>query len=66
MLRLSPFWAPSSVICLMLVVPEVDTTVLPLRLRLKEDSTFSTVSGPSAGIRPSAVNIALPSVRPFT
>ena len=31
MLRLSPFWAPSSVICLMLVVPEVDTMVLPLR-----------------------------------
>src|SRR6516164_5320270 len=31
MLRLSPFCAPISVICLILVVPEVDTTVLPLR-----------------------------------
>jgi len=30
MLRLSPFCAPISVICLILVVPEVDTTVLPV------------------------------------
>src|SRR5215831_10692233 len=31
MLRLRPFCAPISVICLILVVPEVDATVLPLR-----------------------------------
>src|SRR5262245_63274047 len=40
MLRLSPFCAPISVICLMLVVPDVDTTVLPLR-----SSTVSRARG---------------------